>query len=100
MQLHATALLISAALLATPAAFAAGTADEQQCESKLEQLKTMRDSRDLEDAQDDQIERLKDQAEDYQDDERYQECVSTVDQALQQLGTTGAGTGMGTGTDQ
>ena len=88
MQRQTAALLfVSATLLASPA-FAAGTADEQQCESKLEQLETTREGRKLEGAMEDQIERLKDQAEEYQDNERFQDCVSTADQALQQLGAS------------
>lgn len=45
------------------------------------------DQRELTDAEEDQIDQLRDQAEEYKDSERYSDCISTVDQAMQMLNT-------------
>lgn len=77
------ALFISAALLFAPTAFA----QEDQCEARLDQLDEAMDQRELTDAEEDQIDQLRDQAEEYKDSERYSDCISTVDQAMQMLNT-------------
>lgn len=76
-----SALLITAALLASPAAFA----NDNLCELKLDQLEQAREARDLSDDLDDRIESLKDQAEDHEDAKRIDECAALVDQAMELL---------------
>lgn len=76
-----SALLITAALLASPVAFA----NDNLCELKLDQLEQARESRDVSDELDDQIETLKDQAEDHEDAKRIDECAALVDQAMELL---------------
>lgn len=76
-----SALLITAALLASPTVFA----NDDLCELKLDQLEQARESRDVSDDLDDQIETLKDQAEDHEDAKRIAECSALVDQAMQLL---------------
>ena len=76
-----SALLITAALLASPAAFA----NDNLCELKLNQLEQAREARDLSDELDDRVESLKDQAEEHEDATRIDECAALVDQAMQLL---------------
>jgi flagellar motility protein MotE (MotC chaperone) len=76
-------LLFTAALLATPTAFAA----DDLCELKLNQLENARESRDISDELDDQLDALKDQAEEHEDAKRIDECAAAVDQAMKLLET-------------
>ena len=75
------AWLLAAALCISPLAFA----EEDPCETRLDQLEEAMDNRELSDTQKDQVDTLKEQAENYQDDKMTAECVSAVDQAMQVL---------------
>ena len=77
------ALLISAALLFAPAAFA----QDNQCEAQLDRLDEAMDQRELTDAEEDQIDQLRDQAEEFKDADRTSDCLATVEQAMQMLNT-------------
>src|SRR5690606_2931869 len=76
-------MIVYASQLLAPTAFA----QEDQCEARLDQLDEAMDQRELTDAEEDQIDQLRDQAKEYKDSERYSDCISTVDQAMQMLNT-------------